>query len=146
VEELIADAMLYRLDSPALADTLAGRAATDAVTAGVAEQLSGDRAHLDELAGLYSQKAITAREWMTARKPIEGRLQEAERRLSRATRSGALAGLPGNGDALRAQWAGLNLARQHAIVAAVLDHAVIGPGVIGAKALDPNRVQPVWRL
>lgn len=63
-------------------------------------------------------------------------------------RSEALAGLLGDGAALRtqSQWASLNLTRQHGIVAAILDHAVIGPGVSGARTLDPNRVEPVWRL
>ncbi|MDQ6948124.1 MAG: recombinase family protein [Actinomycetota bacterium] len=146
VEHLIAEGVLYRLDTTELADALAGRAAIDEATATVAEQLSGDRAQLDELAAMYSQKAITAREWMAARNPIEARIQEAVRRLARATRCEALAGLPGNGAALRAQWDGLNLIRQHAIVSAVLDHAVILPGVAGAQALDPKRVEPRWRL
>lgn len=146
VEQLIADAVLYRLDTPELADALAGRAAADEIAAAVSEQLAGDRVQLDELAALYSEKAITAREWMAARNPIESRIRDAERRLERATRSEALAGLPGNGEALRDQWAGLNLVRQHAIVAAVLDHAVIAPGTAGATGLDPARVQPCWRL
>lgn len=146
VEQLIAEGVLYRLDTPELADALAGRAAANEATAAVAEQLSGDRAQLDELAAMYSQRSITAREWMTARNPIEARIREAERRLARASRCEALAGLPGNGAALRIQWAGLNLVRQHAVVSAVLDHAVILPGVPGAQAVDPGRVDPRWRL
>ncbi len=146
LERLIADGVIYRLDSPALADALAGRAAKDEQTAAVADQLAADREQLDELAAVYAAKQITLREWMSARKPIEARITDAERRLARATRADALQGLVGNGDALRRHWAALNLARQHAIVSAILDHAVIGPGVQGARALAPDRVQPVWRL
>jgi site-specific DNA recombinase len=50
LEELIADAVLYRLDTPELADALAGRAAADERSAALAEELSADRAQLDELA------------------------------------------------------------------------------------------------
>lgn len=146
LERLISDAVIYRLDTPALADALTGRAAKDEQTAAVAERLSVDRAQLDELAGAYATTKITMREWMTARKPIESRIADAERRLSRATRTDALHGLVGHGDVLRTQWAGLNLSRQHAIVSAILDHAVIAPGAPGVRALDPDRVAPVWRL
>jgi hypothetical protein len=146
VEDLITDAVLYRLDTPELADTLAGRAQADQATAELAGQIAADRAQLDELAELYAAKAIPAREWLAARNPIEGRIQDAERRLGRATRSDALTGLVGNGEGLRGQWAELGLDRRHAIIGAVLDHAVIGPGVAGARSLDPGRVEPVWRL
>jgi DNA invertase Pin-like site-specific DNA recombinase len=146
LERLIADAVIYRLDTPALADALAGKAAKDEQGAAVAERLSADQAQLDELAQVYAAGDITMREWISARKPIQERVRDAERRLSRATRTDALHGLVGNGDALRTQWAGLNLDRQHAIVCAILDHAVIAPGTHGARALDRDRVQPVWRL
>lgn len=146
LERLIADAVLYRLDTPALADAISGRAASDDQGAALAETLSAEREQLDELAAAYAAKQITMREWLTARAPIEARLGDAERRVSRATRTDALRGLVGHGDALSAQWAGLSLDRRHGIVRAVLDHAVIGPGVSGARSLDPARVRPVWRL
>lgn len=47
---------------------------------------------------------------------------------------------------VRLAWSGLNLDRQTAIVRALLDHAVIKPGVSGARSLDPARVEPVWKL
>lgn len=146
VEALITDAVLYRLDTSELADALAGKAAEDEATAALAEAIAADRAQLDELAELYAAKAIPAREWLAARNPIEERIRDAERRLSRATRSDALAGLVGDGEQLRSQWSELPLTRRHAIVAAVVDHVVIGPGTAGARSLDPSRVDPVWRL
>jgi site-specific DNA recombinase len=146
LEELVTAAVLYRLDTTDLADTLAGRAAADEHTAALADTLAQDRAQLDELAGLYAARSIGAREWLTARKPIEARIADVEGRLARMTRTDALAGLVGNGEQLATQWADLNLTRQHAIVAAVLDHAVIAPGTPGARELDPDRVDPVWRV
>lgn len=146
VETLIASAVLHRLDTAELADALAGRAAKDAATAKVSQALAADQEQLGELAGAYADKLISMREWLEARKPIEARITLAEKRIARATRSDALAGLPGNGTALRESWDGLNLTRQAAIIGAVLDHAVITPGVNGARSLDPARVLPVWRL
>lgn len=146
LEELVAAAVLYRLDTPELADALAGRAAQDEQAAALAEGIGADREQLDELAKLYAERTIPAREWLAARNPIEERVRSAEKRLSRMTRSDALNGLVGNASQLRGQWAELNLSRQHAIVAAVLDHLVVAPGTSGARELDPNRADPVWRL
>lgn len=146
VEELIAKAVLYRLDTQELADALAGRTAQGEALAQVAEQLGQDREQLEELATAYADRAITMREWLTARRPIEDRISSNERRLTRANGSDALHGLIGNGEELGRTWDSLNLDRQTATIRAVLDHAVIAPGVLGARSLDPERVQPVWKL
>jgi len=146
VEQLIADAVLIRLSSPDLAHALAGRASADEQSAALAEQIAADRDQLEELATMYGTKNITAKEWMSARSPIEQRLRDSERRLSRATSTSALDGLIGLGGALGAQWADLNLDRQHAVITTLLDHAVITPGTPGARSLDPARVQPHWRF
>jgi hypothetical protein len=146
LEELITQAVLYRLDTPELADRLSGRGAADEHTAALAEALAADRTQLDELANVYAQKLIGVREWIAARGPIQARIQDNERLLARMSQSDALAGFVGNGDQLRAQWSDLNLTRQHAIVKAILDHAVIGPGSHGTRGVDPSRVDPVWRL
>jgi hypothetical protein len=95
---------------------------------------------------MFGKQEISAREWRAAREPIEQRMADRQRRLAVATRTDALAGLPGNGGPLREQWQALSLSRQAAIVAAVLDHAVIDAGQAGARALDPARVRAVWRL
>jgi len=144
VEELIAKAVLFRLDTPELADTLAGRTAQDEALAEVVTHLAGDRAQLEELAEACAARSITMREWLAARKPIEDRITRAERRLARANDTDALPSLIGNGQALGRAWDSLNLDRQVAIITALLDHAVIGPGQPGARTLDPARVQPVW--
>lgn len=146
LEHLIADGVLFRLDTCELADALAGRALADDRTAALALAITEDTLQLEELASLYAAKDITAGEWMTARNPIKARITRNEQAVSRATRSDALTGWVGNGAALRAQWSSLNLTRQHAIVRALLDHAVVHPGTQGAHALDPARIVPVWRL
>ena len=81
--------------------------------------------------------------------------QEADHRSARGRRSGnsptlthttALSGLVGNGEELRRTWASLNLSRQHAIVAALIDHVVIGPGnARSPRPWTPSRVNVVWR-
>ena len=146
VEELITEAVLFRLDTPELSAALDGSTSGDSQTIAMGQGLADDRAQLDELAALYAGKEITSREWLTARQPIEARIRQTETALARATKSSALTGLAGQGVALRTGWASLNLTRQHAIVAAVLNHAVVGPGTPGDRHLDPERILPRWRL
>jgi DNA invertase Pin-like site-specific DNA recombinase len=146
VEHLLTDAVLTRLDSPALAAVMAGKASADATATALSDALAADQHRLEELAGLYAEAAITAREWITARDPIQARISDTGRRLAAATGTSAVDGLAGHGDALRGRWDTLTLDRQHAIIRAVLDHAVITPGTPGARSLDINRVQPHWRI
>jgi DNA invertase Pin-like site-specific DNA recombinase len=146
VEELITDAVLLRLDTPELADALAGRAASDEHSAALAEQVADDKARLEELAAAYGNRYLTMPELLAARAPIEARIRDGERLLAHASGTSELTELAGAGKRLRRQWSTLNLARQAAIVAAVLDHAVIDAGLRRGSRFDIERVRPVWRV
>ena len=145
VEDLLTDAVLTRLDSPHLADVLAGKASLDHDVAALSAQLDADTARLDELAALYANGTVSAREWIAARDPITARIQQARRAIAAATDTTGVHELAGTGHLLREQWDGLDIDRQQAVIKSVLDHAVITPGTLGARALDLNRVQPIWR-
>ncbi|MDZ5621183.1 recombinase family protein [Nocardioides sp. HM23] len=145
LEELIVNAVLCRLDGPELADAMTGRTSTDARLNDLTNELDKANEQRDELAKAYGDRLITLNEWLTARRPIEDRIDHTTRALARLTRTTALTGLVGNGQRLRAAWATLNLDRQHAIVKAVLDHAVIAPGRAGVHTVELERVAPVWR-
>lgn len=146
VENLIQAAVLYRLDTPALAAALSGSEAADDDTARTAAALDDDRRQLEELATAYGEKQITFAEYLAARKPIEARIEAANRHLSRSTRTAAVADYVGASAALRERWPDLPLARQRAIVAALLDRATIGPAVRGRNTFDSSRVLPLWRV
>ncbi|HEY5151956.1 MAG TPA: recombinase family protein [Mycobacterium sp.] len=146
VERLLTDAVLTRLDSPQLADALAGKSSVDSDVAALSARLDADTARLDELATLYAEGAVSAREWITARDPITARIGDTRRQIATMTDTGPIADLAGTGKALRGQWDGLGIDRQQAIVKTILDHAVINPGTPGSRSLDINRVQPSWRM
>ena len=146
VEDLIAQAVLYRLDTPELAAALAGAVAEDAEAEAAQASLSADRAQLEELATAYGDRQITFPEYLAARKPIEARIEAGARKVGRLTHTAAIAGHVGDATALRATWAELPLTRQRSIVAAVLDRALVRPAVRGRTVFDPDRIEPVWRL
>ena len=143
VEEQVADMVLYRLDTPDLAAMLTRGDQTPEAER-LREDLAADTAQRAELAPLYADKAITAKEWMLARNPIEERIRSTESALAQQVNAAALADLIGTGGELRASWSTLNLGRQAAIIKAIVDHVEILPGVNGARSLDPQRVRPVW--
>ena len=145
LELFVVEAVLHRLDSPGLAAALNGARGDPDVERAQAE-VEQAQAQLDELAAAYGNQAFGLSEWLAARKPIEQRLTQAKRQLARLSRVSVLEGHVGHAPALRERWADLPLTRQHAIVAAVLDHVLVGPGRRGYNRFDPSRLTPVWRV
>lgn len=145
VERLVADFVLHRLDTPELADALHGGANADERTSELSTVATQASEQLEELSQAYAQRHITMSEWMSARRPIQQRLEQAQRQLAQVTHSTALVGLVGNGDELARSWSGLNLDRQNAIVGALVDRVVIGPRTGSGGRFDPDRVVVVWR-
>lgn len=145
LEQFVVEAVLHRLDSPELAHALNGGVSAD--PAGHEWQAEVERAQeqLDELAELWAEREITRREWVTARAPIEKRLDAAKRRLAAINRTTELSPHLGNAQELREQWQTMTLSRQKQIVAALLEHVVVGPGRRGYNRFDPARLTAVWR-
>ena len=144
LEEFVVEAVLYRLDSPELAAAISGEPGDPDAERWQAE-IDQSREQLEELAAMYGRREIGLTEWQAARAPIEHRVTDAKKQLAKLTRTTALAGQIGHAAELRERWASLPLTRQHAIVAAVLDHVVVGPGRRGFNRFDPDRLTPVWR-
>ena len=100
---------------------------------------------MDELAAAYAAGAISMREWLAAREPLQRQLDAARRRVARDSQAMVLAEHAGRGGALRERWADLSLERRRAIIAAVLDRVITGPGRRGYNRFDPYRFELVWR-
>jgi site-specific DNA recombinase len=145
IEPFLVEAILVHLDTPAVAAALATAASADVATAAEHDALRQDREQLDELARAYGDKLVTFPEWLAARAPIEARIDAAQRKLSRMSRSAAIDEYVGNAEALRPTFRELPLPRQRSIVSAVLERAVIRPAVPGRTTFDPARIEPVWR-
>lgn len=142
VEELVIEAVLLRLESGELL-----RALTSPVGVAVldtAREIDGDLWRLDELATAYGEGSFSLSEWLAARKPIEARLEAHRKAVKSSVRSSALDGFVGETGRLRGLWSELSIERRHAVLRAVLDHAVIGRGRPGSRVFDPARVVPVW--
>lgn len=146
LEAFVVEAVLYRLDSPELAAALSAEPGDPDAERWQAE-MDQSRAELDQLAAMYGRREISLSEWQAARAPVERRISEAKKELGRLTRASAIAGHVGHAAELRDRWQNLPLTRQHAIVAAVLDHLAVAPAPVrGSNRFDPSRLAPVWKV
>ena len=146
VDAFIADAVVHRLDTQRLAASIRRRNADDPAVAEVIRALDNDREQLDELAATFGRKEITNREWLAARAPIHERIKAANGTLNRGQRTTALAGIFDHPDGVAGAYEALPLARQQAVIKAVLNHAQIGPAVRGRNRFDTGRISPAWRV
>ena len=101
VEEWISAAVLHRLDSPAMADLMAGRRAADERYQQLVAQLDADRSKLEELTMMWTNDEISRPEWTLARETIDQRVRASERQLAHMSDTNVLDGLVGAGKELR---------------------------------------------
>jgi hypothetical protein len=145
VEEFVTEAVMHRLDSRDLQRSIERREQRAPEAARWWQEAEAAQQQLEELAESYGQREISMIEWKAARKPIEQRLTAARKQLAKVTHGGLLNSYVGHGKRLRADWDGLDLSQQHAIVASVVDCVRVGPARRGYNRFDESRLTPVWR-
>jgi DNA invertase Pin-like site-specific DNA recombinase len=145
LERFIAAGVLHRLESPRLPEAIT-RTPNGADGSEWQAELERSQAKLDELAELWAEGTITRGEWLKARAPIEKRQTLAKKKLAALNRATALVPFIGDAKRVREQWETMTLSRQHQIVAALLDHVVVGPARRGYNRFDESRLRPVWRV
>ncbi len=147
LEAWITEAVLYRLDSPQMDAVLTDNTPDPERTRALVDAIDLDTDRMAELDAMWADGEIDRKGRAAAASRITERLEANRREFARLTQREAVADYIGRGDELRAQWDGLNLTRQVAIVKAVLDYATILPATVpGRHGLDPERVVPTWRL
>jgi DNA invertase Pin-like site-specific DNA recombinase len=140
LDELITEAALYRITSPAVASAMSKpkKKGPDHVRA-----IAECERQLEVLAADHGAGTISRREWLAARAAIDTRLNSARRALARETGTEALG--PLRGVDARAVWVDLDLERQRAILSALIDCIIIGPAN-GRSRFAADRVDIVWKV
>jgi len=146
LEEFISEAVLYRIDTPALAEGLRQRDDGSQATTGLLAAIGSDESLLEDLALACARREISLPEFLVARKEIEARVEHQKAHLHRTDHQRALREVAGHGDALRSRWPALNLDQRRAILGTVLDRVVVSRARIhGRIQFDPGRLEPVWK-
>lgn len=112
----------------------------------ITRQLISDEESLEQLArDHYVERAISRREFLTARDALQRRIEENMASLKVPASKAALAGLPRTLDELNGTWISLDIDRQRAILQAVVEEIVVKPGRPGRRYFDPARIEVRWR-
>lgn len=138
LEAVVAEALLQRLDSPALA-TAIDEAVSDAASERLAVQ-----ARMEELAAAFGGGEITMTEWKAARGPLDSALRDLDHQAGLEARSAALAPYSGQSGALRAAWPSMTLDQQRAVVSAVIERVVVNRTERRGRAFDAARLDVIW--
>jgi len=105
--------------------------------------IAADEAQLAELAGLWAEKMVTTKEYMTARQSIEKRLKDAQQ-IARSALPGGVRALL-TGDDLEQSWDALGPAGRRDVARVIFPSGiVVSPSVANRFAgFEPDRMTPV---
>ncbi len=142
IEELVATAVIARLDSPALAAALTSSDEGDDLAAA----LEAVDARLAELGEMWAAGEIDRVGWSAARRRLEaerGKLAGGDQLRERCGRPRALQPPTRSPQRRLAQ---PRLGQRRAIVVPVVETVTVGPAVRGRNVFDPSRVSVEWRV
>jgi DNA invertase Pin-like site-specific DNA recombinase len=140
LDQLLIEAVLHRLQSPAMTRALLAKPNNKN---GVDIDLSRIERELEDLAADYGNGAISRREWLAARKPLEERRDRARRDIDHTNGTVALAQFRGMD--VRERWAQLDIDRQRAVLDALIDRVTVRPSTTPGR-FNPDRVEVEWRM
>ena len=107
VEGWIAAAVLFRLDTPQMADVLARRVQADERRAGLVAELESVQSPMTDLSQIFAAGEVSRLEWKTPRDPLGTKGTAAQRQLDQIVGTATVESLIGTGSSRRAQWADL---------------------------------------
>jgi hypothetical protein len=140
LDDLLTEAVLHRLQSPAMTRALRAKANKNN---GVDVDLSRIERELEDLAADYGNGVISRREWLAARKPLEDRRDRARRDIDHTNGTAALAQF--RGADVRARWDQLDVDRQRTVLGALVDRVTVLPATTPGR-FSPERVEVEWRV
>lgn len=146
LDELIVKMVLYRLDSPAVKDALAGRTAPpDAGVNAASEAILANERRLEEAREMFALGEIDRKDLVAIRRTVEAELDKLRRTLVRTEQAITLAKFVDEGQDLGAMWDDLPQGRKQQILRALIDRVVISPALRGRTRFDPDRAEVIWR-
>ncbi|MDH2391914.1 recombinase family protein [Streptomyces sp. HNM0663] len=139
-DEHVRDMLLAALESETLMERLRE---PDDTGSELYEEIRVDEEELEELASDFGHRKITRKEWMTAREPIEVRLERNRAKLANVSGSGILLDFIGSFEDMAARWERMNHSQRRAIVTAAVRSIVVAPAD-PRRRWDPDRFIFDW--
>lgn len=145
LDEVVTEAVLFRLDSPKVARARRRLHRTDP-SAALVRQVAADESALEDLARVhFVDRRIGQSEYLVARDALAARIKQARTELAHSGDAGVLESIPQGGE-LRETWGAFDLDRRRSIIAAIVDRVIVHPIGRGARTVDhPERIAVTWR-
>ncbi|MEU8822459.1 recombinase family protein [Streptomyces sp. NPDC048636] len=139
-DDQIRDMVLAAFESPAFKKRLRE---PDEDGGELYEKVRADEEELEELAEDYGNQAISRKEWMVARAPIQERLERNRARLAKVSRKAILLGFVGSFEDMLNRWEKMNDSQRRAVITAAVRSIEVLPAN-PRKRWDPDRFVIDW--
>ncbi|AEM80992.1 recombinase family protein [Streptomyces violaceusniger] len=139
-DDQIRDMVLAAFESPTFMKRLRE---PDEDGSGLYEKVRADEEELEELAQDYGNQAISRKEWMVARAPIQERLERNRARLAKVSRKAVLLGFVGSYEDMLSRWKKMNDSQRRAVITAAVRSIEVLPAN-PRKRWDPDRFVIDW--
>jgi site-specific DNA recombinase len=144
LERHVEELALETLTGPRLARAL--QPGRDPAAEDLARGLAADEEALKQIRDDYYDHHLLGRgDYLAHQLTLRHRIERRRSQLARCAERRVLAELPA-GDQLRQAWAAWDLERRRAVLEAVFAAVIVLPGRRGMRRLDPDRVEPIWRI
>lgn len=140
LEELISDAILLRLDSPAFENAVRARADASPVD-GDTTELRAAEARLAELGHDYAAGDVPRVAFLAASRDLDARIEQLRRHLAADTGRRAAFAVSG---VARERWPALSIDQRRAVIAELVERITVGAGRRGLNRFDPTRIDVEW--
>jgi DNA invertase Pin-like site-specific DNA recombinase len=139
LDQLITDAVIHRLETPAMTRALTRKPKPPKVDLDLA-QIERD---LEGLATDFGTGDISRREWLAARKPLEDRAVRARQAVDTANGTSAL--VPFRTGDVRVVWDKLDVDRKRVVLDVLIDRIIVNPAARPGQRFQPDRVDVIWK-
>ena len=146
VEETVTKWVLARVESDGFRQALAARHMRPEASRDLVDAIEVDETKLREIEDDYANGLHSRAAYFRLRDQVAPRLDANRQQLARNERSVVATEILGlNGD-LRSRWKGLEVDRQRAIIAAIMEKVVVSPTTRRGAKFDVDRLDPKWRF
>lgn len=140
LEELISEAILLRLDSPAFEEAVRVRADASPVD-GDTTELRAAEGRLTDLGHDYAAGDVPRVAFLAASRDLDARIEQLRRRLAADTGRRAAFAVSG---VARERWPSLSIDQRRAVIAELVERITVRAGRRGLNRFDSSRVDVEW--
>lgn len=153
VEDLVTDAILYRLDTPEVGTLLSGQQDDHSELSSIMREHESLTARIDEFLNLYSLGELSFNEYKNVRSTAQARLADLNKQIAAHSTKRTLMNIP-VGESVRKLWESGDIHWKRQVVDALIEKVIIHKVPVNNPKkrykdkwwFDPNYVEIIWNV